>query len=66
LLLIVIQTNNNQTGVISPTTEAILKKSKYNVYLAMLADPVIDNAKSAEKTLNAILDLQKDCLGYLK
>ena len=57
---------NNQTGVIRLTTEAILTKSKHNVYLAMLADPVVDNAKAAEKTLNTMIDLQKNYLGYLK
>jgi alpha-galactosidase/6-phospho-beta-glucosidase family protein len=40
---------SNQTAVIQLTTEAILKKSKHSAYLALLADPVIDNIKSASK-----------------
>ena len=57
---------NNQTGTIQLTTDAVLKKSKHSAYLAMLADPVVDNAKSAEKLLNAILEFQNEYLGYLK
>ena len=57
---------NNQTGIICLTSEAILTKSKHNVYLAMLADPIVDNADAAEKTLNTMIDLQKNYLGYLK
>ena len=37
---------NNQTGTIQLTTDAVLKKSKHSAYLAMLADPVVDNAKA--------------------
>jgi len=57
---------NNQTGTIQLTTEAVLKKSKHSAYLAMLADPVVDNTKAAAKLLNTILDFQKEYLGYLK
>ena len=32
----------------------------------MLADPVVDNTKSAEKLLNAMLEFQNEYLGYLK
>ena len=56
---------NNQVGTIRLTTEAILKKSKQCVYLAMLADPVVDNVSSASKILNTMLDFQKKYLGYL-
>ncbi len=57
---------NNQTGTIKLTTDAVLNKSRHSAYLAMLADPVVDNAQSAEKLLNAILQFQNEYLGYLK
>ena len=57
---------NNQVGTIEQTTEAVLKKSKYNAYLALLCDPIVDNTKSAEKLLNSMLEFQKEYLGYLK
>jgi alpha-galactosidase len=57
---------NNQTGVIQLTTEAILKKSKHIAYLAMLADPVVENAKVASKLLDTMIDFQKEYLEYLK
>ena len=56
---------NSQVGVIEMTTEAILKKSKHDAYLALLADPVVDNATSAEKLLNNMIETQKEFLGYL-
>ena len=56
---------NNQSGVIELTTEAVLKKSKQSAYLALLADPVVDDAVAAEKLLNKMLETQKDYLGYL-
>ena len=57
---------NNQVGTIEQTTEAVLKKSKYNAYLALLCDPIVDNTKSAEKLLNSMLEFQKEYLRYLK
>ena len=57
---------NNQTGTIKLTTYAVLNKSKHSAYLAMLADPVVDNARSAEKLLDAVLEFQNQYLGYLK
>ena len=56
---------NNQSGVIELTTDAVLKKSKQSAYLALLADPVVDDAVAAEKLLNKKIDTQKDYLGYL-
>ena len=47
------------------TTEAILKKSKHDAYLALLADPVVDNATNAEKLLNNMIGTQEEFLGYL-
>ncbi len=57
---------NNQTGTIKLTTDAVLNKSKHSAFLAMLADPVVDNARSAEKLLNAVIEFQNQYLGYLK
>ena len=56
---------NSQVGVIEMTTEAILKKSKHDAYLALLADPVVDNATNAEKLLNNMIGTQEEFLGYL-
>ena len=56
---------NNQSGVIELTTEAVLKKSKQSAYLALLADPVVDDAVAAEKLLKKMLETQKEYLGYL-
>ena len=57
---------NNQVGTIQLTTEAVLKKSKHHAYLAMLADPVVDNPKIAANLLDTMLNLQKTYLEYLK
>ena len=56
---------NSQVGVIQLTTEAILSKSKHFAYLALLADPVVDNAINAEKLLNNMIGTQEEFLGYL-
>ena len=56
---------NSQVGVIQLTTEAILSKSKHFAYLALLADPVVDNAIAAEKLLDNIIEKQSEFLGYL-
>ncbi len=56
---------NNQSGTIRLTTEAVLKKSKQSAYLALLSDPLVDNAKSASNLLDTMLELQKDYIGYL-
>jgi len=57
---------NNQAGTIQLTTEAVLKKSKHSAYKALLSDPVVDNAISAEKLLNTMIVFQKEYLEYLK
>ena len=56
---------NNQASTIQLTTEAILNKSRHNVYLALLADPIVDNASSAEKLIDTMIEFQKEFLGYL-
>jgi alpha-galactosidase len=53
-------------GTIQLTTEAVLNHSKQDALFALLADPVVDNAKSAEALLDTMLSSQKDYLGYLK
>jgi len=57
---------NSQVGCIRMTTEAVLNQSKSDAYFALLADPVVDNARSAEKLLDTIIELQNDYLGYLR
>jgi len=57
---------NSQVGAIQMTTEAVLSKSKQNAFYALLADPVVDNAKSAASLLDTMIDSQKDFLGYLQ
>ena len=55
----------NQTSVMRLTAEAILEKSKSKALKALLADPVVDNAVSAEKMLNNMIEIQEKHLGYL-
>ena len=57
---------NNQVGTIQLTTDAVINKSKDIAYQALLADPVVDNVKSAEKLLRYNVVFQKEYLGYLK
>ena len=56
---------NSQSGTIQMTTEAVLNKSKHFALLAMLADPVVDDALAAEKLLNTVIEFQNEFLGYL-
>ena len=56
---------NSQVGCIRMTTEAVLNQSKSDAYFALLADPVVDDARSAEKLLDTMIELQNDYLGYL-
>ena len=55
----------NQTSVMKLTAEAILEKSKSKALKALLADPVVDDAKAAEKLLDHMIEVQKKHLGYL-
>ena len=57
---------NNQIFVTELTVEAILNQSRELALQALLVDPVVDNVGAAEKTLDALLSLQSDYLGYLK
>ncbi len=56
---------NNQASTIQLTTDAIVNKSKHSVYLALLADPIVDNASSAAKLIDTMIDFQKEYLSYL-
>ena len=55
----------NQTSIMRLTSEAILEKSKAKALKALLADPVVDNAVTAEKMLDNMIEIQKQHLGYL-
>ena len=55
----------NQVSVMRLTAEAILEKSKAKALKALLADPVVDNAVTAEKMLDNMIEIQKQHLGYL-
>ena len=57
---------NNQVYVSELTVEAILNRSKDLALQALLVDPVIDNVSAAEKTLDVMMSLQSEYLGYLK
>ena len=57
---------NSQSGVIQMTTDAVLNASKHSAYLALLADPVVNDSYQAEKLLNNMLEAQGKFLYYLK
>ncbi|HUX13873.1 MAG TPA: alpha-glucosidase [Spirochaetia bacterium] len=56
----------NQVAVNELTVEAVLTGSRELALQALLVDPVVDNAASAEKTLDTILSLQKEFLSYIR
>ena len=56
---------NSQTGVIQLTTQAAIQKSRKLAYLALLSEPITNNAKSAESLLDTMIFSQQDHLGYL-
>jgi alpha-galactosidase len=55
-----------QAGVIDLSAEAALQGSRELALQALLADPVVDSFRAARQTLEAMLALQKEYLGYLK
>ena len=57
---------NLQSGVIQMTTDAVLNASKHSAYLALLADPLVNDSYQAEKLLNNMLEAQGKFLYYLK
>jgi alpha-galactosidase len=57
---------NNQVAVVDLTVEAVLEGSRELALQALLVDPVVDNVRAAEQTLDTILTLQRDYLSYVK
>ena len=57
---------NLQSGVIQMTTDAVLNSSKHSAYLALLADPLVNDSHQAERLLNNMLKTQSKFLEYLK
>ena len=57
---------SSQVGCIRMTTAAVVGKSKDAAYQALLADPIVDDARSAEQLLTTMIDVQKDYLSYLQ
>jgi len=55
----------NQVAVHDLTAEAVLTRSKKAALQALLVDPVVHSYQAAKRTLETILDLQSDYLGYL-
>lgn len=56
----------NQVAVHDLTAEAVLTGSKAVVLQALLVDPVVHSLRSAEQTLDTILDLQHPYLDYIR
>ena len=56
----------NQVAVHDLTAEAALTGSREIALQALLVDPVVNSVQAAEQTLNAILELQEEYLGYIK
>ena len=57
---------SSQVGCIRMTTAAVVGKSKDAAYQALLADPIVDDARSAEQLLTTMIGVQKDYLSYLQ
>jgi alpha-galactosidase len=56
----------NQVAVHDLTAEAILNCSKQLALQALLVDPVVHSYKAARQTLDTMLELQPQWLGYIK
>lgn len=57
---------HNQVAVHDLTAEAILQASKQLALQALLVDPVVHSYRAAHQTLDTMLALQPQWLGYLK
>jgi alpha-galactosidase len=55
----------HQAPVLDLTAEAILTGSRQAVLQALLADPVVHSLRAAQQTLDTILDMQHEYLGYI-
>lgn len=56
----------NQVAVHDLTAEAVLTASREAALQALLVDPVVHSVRAAEQTLNTMLTLQQQYLGYLR
>ena len=56
----------NQVAIHDMTAEAVLTGSREVVLQAMLVDPIVHSVRAAEQTLDTILELQQDYLGYIQ
>jgi alpha-galactosidase len=56
---------HNQVAVHDLTAEAILTGSRQLALQALLVDPVVHSYRSAQQTLDTMLDLQPQWLGYI-
>ena len=56
----------NRVGVLDLTTDAVIEESKELALYALLAEPVVNSMKKAERLLATMLEYQKRYLGYLK
>lgn len=56
---------NNQVAVNDLAVEAALTGSRTIALQALLVDPVVDNVRAAENTLDTILEYQAAYLDYL-
>ena len=56
----------NQVAIHYLTAETVLTGSRDVALQALLADPIVDKVRSAEKMLDFMLELQKEYLGYIK
>jgi alpha-galactosidase len=56
---------HNQVAVHDLTAEAILQGSRQLALQALLVDPVVHSYRAAQQTLDTMLELQPNWLGYL-
>lgn len=56
----------NQVAIHDMTAEAILSGSREVVLQALLVDPIVHSKRAAEQTLDTMLELQADYLGYIQ
>ncbi len=56
----------NQVAVLDLTVETALTGSRDIALQALLVDPVVNSVRSAEQTLDIILERQKEYLGYIQ
>ena len=57
---------HNQFAVNDLVAEAAVQQSRDLVFQAVLVNPLVDSVKKAERLLEAILEIQRSYLGYLR